>query len=167
MRYRYVTLVLLLALGRFAQAQDAKTPPPTCVAPEHRQFDFWLGDWEVRNPAGKVVGRNTITSLHKGCVLFENWTGAGGVTGSSFNLYDASRKQWHQTWVDSSGSLLELDGVAGDGGMVLTSAATDNPRNRITWRVLPDARVRQLWETSSDGGATWTTSFDGYYGKKQ
>jgi len=27
--------------------------------------------------------------------------------------------------------------------------------------------VRQMWETSSDGGATWKTAFDGYYTKKQ
>jgi hypothetical protein len=164
---RCLSLVCLVALAQFAHAQDAKTAPPSCATPQHRQFDFWLGDWDVRNAAGKVVGRNAITSLHKGCVVFESWVGAGGVTGSSFNLYDASRKQWHQTWVDSSGSLLELDGVFTDGAMVLTSAAADNPRNRITWRVLPDARVRQLWETSPDGGTTWKTAFDGYYEKKQ
>jgi len=167
MTCRFCALLLLLTLTPFAGAQDAKPAPPPCIAPAHRQFDFWLGDWDVRNAAGKLVGRNSITSLHKGCVLFENWSGGGGVTGTSFNLYDAARKQWHQTWVDSSGSLLELDGALVDGSMVLMSAAGDDPRNRITWRALPDGRVRQLWETSSDGGTTWTTSFDGYYEKKR
>ena len=41
-----------------ANAQDAKPAP--CSAPEHRQFDFWLGDWEVKGPAGKVAGRNMV-----------------------------------------------------------------------------------------------------------
>ena len=153
---------LLLALA-FAVPAFAQSPGQPCGAPEHRQFDFWIGEWDVRNAAGRVVGTNTITALHKGCALMENWTGAGGATGSSLNIYDASRKQWHQTWVDSSGSLLELDGNFADGAMVLRSASGDN---RITWRVLPDGRVRQLWETSPDNGATWKTSFDGYYEKK-
>jgi len=145
----------------FAFATSHAVAQP-CTAPEHRQFDFWLGEWEVRNAAGKIVGTNTITMLHKGCVLMENWSGAGGVTGSSFNLYDAPLKRWHQTWVDSSGSLLELDGSLIDGAMVLANAD-----NRITWRVLTDGRVRQLWEVSPDSGATWKTSFDGYYEKKK
>ena len=155
---RIVCLIVTLA-ATSAIAQPARDP---CSTPEHRQFDFWIGDWEVRNAAGKVVGTNNITKLHKGCVLFENWSGTGGVTGSSFNIYDASRKQWHQTWVDNSGSLLELDGKFVDGAMMLS-----NSGNRITWRVLPDGRVRQLWEASSDNGATWKTSFDGYYEKKK
>jgi hypothetical protein len=36
-------------------------------------------------------------------------------------------------------------------------------RSRITWTPLPDGRVRQLWEVSSDGGSSWAVSFDGYY----
>jgi hypothetical protein len=168
-------LVLVLVPGGPAGAADApKAPvPPPCSASEHRQFDFWLGDWEVRDPAGKVVGRNRITTLHKGCVLFENWSGQGGVTGSSFNIYDAERKVWHQTWVDNSGSLLELEGGFSDGRMVLVSAAPaagtnpDAGMNRITWQALPDGRVRQLWETSTDRGITWKTVFDGLYRKQK
>ena len=37
---------------------------------------------------------------------------------------------------------------------------------RITWERLPDGRVRQLWESSKDGGTTWTVAFDGYYAKR-
>src|SRR5262245_37640711 len=99
------TLACALALAPltnpFAQetpSQTAPKTPPGCTAPAHRQFDFWLGEWSVRDPNGKVVGENRITSLHKGCVLFENWTGAGGFTGSSLNVYDATRKKWHQSW---------------------------------------------------------------------
>jgi len=54
-----------------ADAQDAKPAP--CSAAEHRQFDFWLGDWEVKGPAGKVAGRNSISSTHNGCVVVESW----------------------------------------------------------------------------------------------
>ncbi len=135
--------------------------PPSCTGPEFRQFDFWLGTWDVTNPAGKPVGTNVITSELKGCVLHEHWSGMGGNHGESFNLYDATTKKWHQTWVDDSGSLLLLDGALTGGAMILS-----NPTNRITYQVLPDRRVRQLWETTADGGKTWSVSFDGQYTKR-
>lgn len=144
-------------------------PPPSCTAPEFRHFDFWLGEWEVRGPSGKFVGRNRIAKAHKGCVIEENYTATGGFSGSSLNIYDADRKKWHQTWVDSSGGLLQLDGGLVDGRMVLigespsAEAEKGMAPQRITWSPLPDGRVRQLWEVSNDGGKTWIVSFDGYY----
>ena len=149
----------------------AAEKPPACRSPEHRQFDFWLGEWDVRDPAGKSVGRNRIVTIHGGCALQENWTGAGGVSGTSLNAYDAEKKRWHQTWVDSSGGVLQLDGGIVGGAMVLVgeSVTADTPpatvRQRVTWTKLPDDRVRQLWERSGDAGATWTTVFDGTYSK--
>jgi hypothetical protein len=37
------------------------------------------------------------------------------------------------------------------------------PADRVTWTPNADGSVRQLWEKSADGGATWTTAFDGLY----
>jgi hypothetical protein len=154
------------------QTPPAKKPPP-CSAPEHRQFDFWLGDWEVRDPKGKEAGRNRIVAIHGGCALLENWNGATGFSGTSLNIYDADRGKWHQTWVDSGGGLLLLDGGLVDGRMVLggESLTSDVPpkaaRQRITWSPLPDGRVRQLWESSTDGGKTWDVVFDGIYSKRR
>jgi hypothetical protein len=158
-------------------ADQAGTAPPSvkpapCSAPEHRQFDFWIGDWEVRNPSGKIVGHNRIAAIQDGCALQENWTGSGNVTGTSLNCYDAERKQWHQTWVDSSGGLLKIDGGLVAGSMVLhgelpaSNAAGGIALQRITWTPQPDGRVRQHWETSTDGGKTWSTAFDGMYSRR-
>jgi hypothetical protein len=36
-------------------------------------------------------------------------------------------------------------------------------KNRITWSPEAEGRVRQHWETSADGGKTYTTAFDGMY----
>src|SRR5215218_6749456 len=82
--------VCVVSIG--AHAQDAKPPAP-CSAAEHRQFDFWLGDWEVKGAAGKVAGRISISSIHGGCVVYESWKGTGGVTGTSFNVYDPAKKK--------------------------------------------------------------------------
>jgi hypothetical protein len=156
-----------------AIAQSApNTKPPACTAAEYRQFDFWQGDWDVRDASGKIVGRNRIVSLHGGCALQENWTGAGGVSGTSLNIYDNDRKRWHQTWVDNSGGLLHLDGGVVDGAMVLrgesiaADASSKSTLQRITWTPQSDGRVRQLWESSSDSGKTWSVVFDGIYSKR-
>ena len=47
----------------------------SCHEPERRQFDFWLGEWEVCDPDGKVVGHNSIAPLYDGCALREEWRG--------------------------------------------------------------------------------------------
>jgi hypothetical protein len=103
--------------------------------------------------------------LFDGSALAEHWRGDGGVEGHSLNAYDASAGRWHQTWVDSTGGLLLLDGRLVDGAMVLEGTApgadgTTPQRQRITWTPDQDG-VRQHWETSDNGGATWQTAFDG------
>lgn len=152
-----------------ASAQQGQAPP-TCDSEQHRQFDYWVGDWEVFNPQGQKVGENNVTLIQNDCVVHEDWHGAGGGTGESFNIYDRTRDVWHQTWVSGVGVLLVLEGgLNDDGAMVLQgeSITRQGPvRDRITWSKEGDGRVRQLWERSSDGGATWTVVFNGMYVRK-
>jgi hypothetical protein len=161
MRWRprlWCSVALLLPLAAAAQ----RAP---CSAPEHRQFDFWIGHWDVFMPDGKKAGENRIEAIEGGCALLEQWTGARGPTGKSLNIYDGERKRWHQTWVDSSGGLLLLDGAFSNGRMVLSSGGS--PTQRITWTPQGDGSVRQLWQSSEDGGKTWRTAFDGRYVKRK
>lgn len=157
-----VSAMLAAALVILPLQTPSPTPAqaPGCGAAIHRQFDFWLGSWDVTS-AGKPAGTNRIESAHNGCVLIENWIGAGGGTGMSLNFYDRRTGQWHQTWIGSGGGAVYLNGGLKNGVMVLES-----PTNRITWTPLPGGDVRQHWETSADQGKTWTTAFDGLYKKK-
>jgi hypothetical protein len=161
----------LAALAPELHGQTAAAEPPACAAAEHRQFDFWVGTWEVRRTDGALAGRNTITRAHGGCVLEERYTSASGdYSGGSLNIYDVSRRRWHQTWVDNGGLLLELEGEYRDGRMVLLGETRDSAERavpqRITWEQLPGGKVRQHWEQSTDAGATWTTVFDGIYTRR-
>ncbi|MCA9739726.1 MAG: hypothetical protein KC645_19015 [Gemmatimonadetes bacterium] len=163
-------IAALLVLAAPAAAQQPA--PPTCAAPEHRQFDFWVGTWEVTNPAGQVVGTNRVDSILAGCAVQEHWEGAGGNVGESYNTWDRRRGVWHQTWVDNAGTLLLLEGGLEGDAMVLRGETRGQngatTMQRITWRRVdgdPD-RVRQHWESSTDGGSTWSTLFDGSYTRR-
>ena len=46
-------------------------------------------------------------------------------------------------------------------GTRAAEAATE--QQRITWTPAADRSVRQLWESSTDRGKTWTVLFDGRY----
>ena len=165
------TICLFLGIGVLNRSETTEAPPPACSEPEYRQFDFWLGDWDVQLPNGKAAGVNHVRSLLGGCVLQENWTGSGGSVGTSFNIYDRSQRKWHQTWVDNQGTLLQLDGGFADGRMTLQGVTRDSTGvqalQRITWSQPRAGEVRQLWETSGDGGKKWTVVFDGQYVKQR
>lgn len=166
-------LTLSAALPLVSLSLPAQAPPPpgpACAAAEFRQFDFWIGEWDVRRPDGSRAGENRIEPILGGCVLRESWTGVRGLHGTSYNIYDATRHRWHQTWVDDQGTLLVLEGAFAGGRMSLEGVSTDSTgrqqRQRITWQQTAPGRVRQLWESSSDGGATWAVAFDGRYVKR-
>lgn len=153
-----------------AQAAADSAAAASCQTPHHRQFDFWLGRWDVRAPDGRLAGTNVIESALDGCVLVEWWTGAGPSRGTSLNFYNATAGEWQQTWIDNRGQPLFLRGGLRDGRMVLEGSAPDeqgrSARQRITWTPLEGGDVRQLWEASTDEGVTWRTIFDGRYSRR-
>jgi hypothetical protein len=161
-----VALSTSIALSSTTAGASSPTAKP-CSAPEYRQFDFWVGNWRVTNPQGQLAGTNDVTLEYGGCVVQEHWSGTGGDVGSSFNAYRSPTKQWHQTWVDNQGLVLLLDGSYDNGVMTLSGSGLSlsgaERLNRIQWTHIDDDHVRQLWESSVDGGKSWTVVFDGLY----
>ena len=163
-------LSLLLPMALCAQVNDAEEPlAGPCGGPDYRQFDFWLGDWSVTS-GGEPAGTNNVRSILGGCAIQENWQGAGegGIRGTSYNVFDRATGRWHQTWVDSAGTLLQLDGGMDGNAMVLSGERPSRETggtvlHRISWTPVEDGSVQQLWEASQDDGRTWSTLFDGHY----
>lgn len=156
-----------------AAAAPPPAPPPACTAPEHRQFDFWVGDWVVtRTGRPETVAHSRIEKLHEGCVIREQWMPLRGGGGSSLNNYVVEEKRWHQVWVDSSNSRVEFVGGLSGGKMVLTGfwKGVNGPGGdaliRMTYSRNDDGSVRQHGEQSLDHGLSWTTSFDFTYRRK-
>ena len=162
--YFFITCLFLSpSIGFSAEKQKP------CSSEAHQQFSFWQGNWTAFSAEGKKQGTNHILMMMNGCVMQENWN-SGKFSGTSFNFYDPTTALWHQTWVDNSGGHLLLSGKLVGSAMVLSG--TNNQidgtitTNRISWTPLEDGRVRQHWQSTSDG-ETWTEVFDGYYEKNE
>lgn len=163
-------LALLLLLAQTA-ASPPPAPPPACTGPEHRQFDFWVGEWTV-TPTGKanVVASSLIEKLYGGCAVRENWMPLKGTAGGSLNNYYDG--QWRQTWIDAANSRVDFTGGLVDGKMVLTGqwkgvlGPGKDALIRMTYSKNADGSVRQHGEQSTDGGKSWSTNFDFTYRPK-
>lgn len=180
MRTSTVTALCVLAIscaGAQRASQDALKPSvaaaeiaPACAGPERRQFDFWIGDWDVHDEKGTLVGRNQIAAIDGGCALLELWRSARGSSGTSINSWDPVDRQWVQHWVDKNGSVLDMEGERAGETMRLDGryAKADGSWSRLrgVWTPLSDGRVRQLFEISNDGGQTWAVWFDGFYTRR-
>lgn len=151
----------------------AQAPPQGSVCNEepYRQFDFWLGEWEVFNPKGDLAGYSTIAPVQDSCAILENWKSARApYTGTSHNFYDKHTGTWNQVWIDNQGGNLRLSGGWDGHAMVLNGDAAPGPGgnpvlSRITWTPQEGGTVRQVWEMKPVDGDAWNVVFDGLYRK--
>lgn len=155
--------VLAASLALALPSPKAASLSPQCSDAAHRQFDFWLGDWDTyRVGSTASVARNQVSSILGGCVLHEVYTRNDGYTGESFTIYDAARKRWHQSWVTNQGELLVAEGTKEGNTIVLTGSTFDKDGetvHRVTWLLVDDG-VRETAEQSHDGGKHWQPEFD-------
>ena len=162
------------ALG--AQAAPAAAPAGAvtdtiCAKPNFRRFDFWAGDWVVKDTAGRVIGSSHVTRDVGGCALHEHWAAAGGKgVGESFSGYVPNDGKWHQMYVGTGGYVFVMSGdFDGDKLVMFTPprASARDPKlqvvERWSWTPMSDSRVRQTAQVTTDSGTTWRTIFDGIY----
>ena len=63
----------------------------------------------------EAVATSRIERVAQGCVIRETYTQKDGYAGTSLSFHDPTLGKWRQTWVDSTGSVGEFSGEAGDG----------------------------------------------------
>ncbi|MGD2102288.1 MAG: DUF1579 family protein [Acidimicrobiia bacterium] len=139
-----------------------------CSSPEARQFDFWLGEWDLTWPAdqsggneGEIgTGHNEIRRMYGDCVIEENFTtDDGSFRGHSVSVYDERARLWRQTWVDSSGGYLVFTGSFADNVMTLATEPVERDDETVVQRMvfseIEEGSLQWAWQGSRDGGATW------------
>lgn len=159
--------------GMIEQSKHNQTPCDYTA--ENRQFDFWVGDWNVVTTQGAdPAGISHIERTIGDCVIWENWTSLGnsGYEGKSYNIYNPSFKRWEQFWVDNAGGMIYFYGGMKDGVMDFYTDELPQPdgtklkRHLQFFNVGPDT-VRQFSQGSTDNGKTWTVEYDFTYNRKK
>jgi hypothetical protein len=143
-----------------------------CMYDTHkREFDFWVGEWNVY-PAGTnfLGGHSKVEVSSGGCAILENWTALGNFpgTGKSLNYVDPVTGQWRQDWIGSTAGDVQrfYHGEYKDNAMRFEFETTINGVKNmgrfIFFNEGPD-QVRQFNEVSADEGKTWTTVYNLVY----
>ena len=162
---------------RFAKivAEVEHNQNPCVHMVENRQFDFWLGEWNVVTTQGATpAGDSKIELILGDCVIQENWTSAGniGYAGKSYNTYNSALKRWEQYWVDNAAGNIFFYGGLKDGVMDYWTDEIPQPggaklkRHLQFIKINPDT-VRQFSRGSNDDGKTWFVEYDFTYNRKK
>lgn len=163
------SLAAALACACAGAPAVAQAPAPTtCTTTESRQFDFWVGKWDVTaagQPKTKVA-ESLIEKLYGGCAVRENWMPLKGNAGGSLNAYNPATGKWRQTWLAADG-FADFTGGWNGKAMVIEGVWPQPGKpeqiTRMTYAPLADGAVEQKGETSDDKGKSWQPSFDFIY----
>ncbi len=172
MYVRALLFTAVLGVAVSTSAQDEPKEPP-CSSPEHRQFDFWVGTWDLTWGDGENAGRGTniISGEMNGCVIEENFTTLGEkpFVGNSLSVYDKAAGVWKQTWVDNSGGYLDFEGgMVGDSMILSRDAVRDGKpvKQRMVFYNIAADSLDWDWQSSADGGATWKPLWQIHYTRR-
>jgi len=150
----------------------------SCNDQLYRQFDFWVGEWDVYAKNGNKAGDSKISIILDSCIILEEWTSASiskGIryAGKSFNTYNSATQQWQQTWVDNIGGSTEfLKGKFQENKIIFLTYPYPYTKDtlairQLTFYNLAKDKVRQVGEISKDNGISWKTEYDLEYRRKK
>lgn len=148
-----------------------KNARPCAYTKENRQFDFWLGEWDVSTTQGAIpAGTSKIELILEGCVVQENWKSLNSpYSGKSYNIYDQALKRWEQYWVDNVGGNIFFHGELLNDGVMdywtdeLPQPTGPNLKRHLQFISMGANKVRQFSQGSTDGGKTWNVEYDFTY----
>ncbi len=159
--------------------QATHNAKPCADNPLNRQFDFWLGEWNVvqadsaQSGVSRPAGSSKIELILDDCVIQENWKSLGniGYEGKSYNVYNPDLQRWEQFWNDNAGGMIHFYGNLKDGVMDYWTdeiPQKDGTRLKRHLQFIPlnANTVRQFSQGSTDGGKTWQVEYDFIYNRK-
>ena len=166
--------VIVLGLTIFAflgtETYSQEKSKTSCDTAAYKQFDFWVGNWNVYDTENNLIGKNKVIKMNNACAIQENWSSKTTPSkGTSYNYYNATDKSWNQVWIDNTGGSLVLKGFYTNHKMVLKSNIIRDKKgayyNQITWFKNANGSVTQLWELLDIDNTPFNEIFRGTYKK--
>lgn len=162
---------LALTLSSCDSSSMNERPAPSASHGNSRQFDFWLGEWDLTQPNGGQ-GENIVTLELDSSVVQEAFNGQPAIQliGRSISVFVPRENLWKQTWVDNQGGYLDFTGGLVEGRMILSRAAF-NPEGepiilRMVWHNITSDSLDWNWERSNDSGKSWENLWQIHYKRK-
>ena len=161
---------VLVLLG-VACAQRVSDPTKPCGEGQRRQFDFWLGAWDVSWPASPHgsagFGRANVQKILAGCVVQENLSADPlPLRAMSVSSYIPESGEWKQVWADNEGHYRDVAGESKNGEIILSRQSEVNGKKvlqRAVWKNIKPMELDFSWEQSHDGGQTWQVLWPMHY----
>lgn len=146
----------------------APVPEPCSAGSETRQLDYWLGTWTVTYPGAPGSSTSTVSLSLDKCLFVERWDNGKGHAGENLFAYSPEDKSWHGMFADNHGRVhVFIDGKVSAGSAEFQGPSRDSNGEAVLNRVrvirLAPDKIEQVWEKSTDNGATWNAVFRGEY----
>lgn len=137
-------------------------------------FDFWVGKWEVSWEEGDGMGHGTnhIEKTLDGTVIQENFRileGRNeGFKGTSISVYQPRFERWKQAWADNSSGYYDFTGKIDGEKRIFQTETVDRGdglpfTQRMIFYEITENSMTWDWESSEDGGETWTLNWRIFY----
>lgn len=153
--------------------------PAGCSSAAQRQFDFWLGEWDVSPSLASanavppiLIAESSISQHAQGCVMLEHWRPFRSGHGHSINFFDSAAGLWRQTYADASGTHTIFEGRLGDDGIMRLNnlgpppAGSPAGQRRMSFQPLDANTVRQWGEVMDARTGTWSTEWEFTYRRR-
>jgi hypothetical protein len=151
----------------------AQAGPGACAGNSAaRELDFWIGEWSIAAPGVAAGDASSTVSLELDkCLVVESWRGGKNHTGKNIFGFSQEDKSWHGMFADNDGRVHLFEGTVAAGSADFRGSSRGSTGEAELHRLrifrLPADKVEQVWEKSSDNGATWAKVFDGVYSRRK
>ena len=124
---------------------------------------------------GEGIGRGTnhIEKTLDGTVIRENFRilegGNEGFKGTSISVYQPRFERWKQAWADNNGGYYDFTGKIDGNKRIFQTVVRELEDGReftqrmVFYDITNNTTMTWDWESSEDGGETWTLNWQIFY----
>jgi len=145
---------------------------------EDQWYDFWVGDWNLTwkdGDGGMGKGTNHIVRILDGKVIQENFKAVegalAGYNGMSLSVYNPAVGHWKQAWTDNQGGYIDFTGRREGKRYFFETTVIENGQGGMQQRMvfynIQEDSLDWDWESTQDGGATWTLNWQIHYQRQE